>query len=213
MFSKYMTVDTPFNREESLRNRLNEFLAVNFNLPARDYYAMLDADAFISLKSVFSDINNILTLRVSLAFVDWVSVQFKLDAKAKFELKSMVFNAKPNANGFDVWCSNPIAFVGEVKCNIPINKSSVYGAAQRHGIEKDVTNLLQGKRKAAINPQSCLKFLAFLDRAEIRSANEHLLRVSKKCKDRLIFVSEETEFDRRDIVYGIYVSAEPPSIL
>jgi len=119
-----------------------------------------------------------------------------------------VLQAKPNANGFDVWLGYPIALVGEVKCNVPINKGLIYGAAQRHGIEKDIIALLQGKRKASINPQSCLKFLAFLDRPEIKSANEHLLRVSRICKDKLVFVSEDTALERHDVVYGVYVAPE-----
>ena len=81
-----MSAESPFNREDSLRRRLNEFLSRNFDLPERDYYAKLDADAFVGLKSVLADINNILTLRVSLAFVEWVAARLCLDAKAKLEL-------------------------------------------------------------------------------------------------------------------------------
>jgi len=203
-----MAVDPIFNREESLRRRLNAFLSLSFELPEHDYYARLNTEAFLGLKSVLADINNILTLRVSLAFVEWVAVRLNLDASAKLELETRVLTSKPNANGFDVWLGCPIAFVGEVKCNVPINQGSVYGAQQRHGIEKDVTSLLEGKQKAHMNPQSCLKFLAFLDRPEIRAANEHLLGISKICKERLMFVSEDTELNRQDIVYGVYVAPE-----
>lgn len=201
-----MTADPIFNREESLRKRLNAFLSLSFELPEHDYYAKLDTESFLSLKSVLADINNILTLRVALAFIDWVAVRLNLDAQAKLELERIFLNSKPNSNGFDVWLGYPVAFVGEVKCNVPINKGSIYGAQQRHGIEKDVTSLLEGKRKASFNPQSCLKFLAFLDRPEIRSANEHLLRTSKVCKGRLEFVSGNTELNRHDIIYGVYVA-------
>jgi hypothetical protein len=200
-----MTAYTPFDREESLRLNLNKFLSQNFQLPEYDYYASLDTDAFLGLKSVLADINNILTLRVSLAFVEWVAVQLHLDAQAKLELQTIVLKSKPNANGFDVSLSNPVAFVGEVKCNVPINNGSTYGSAQRHGIEKDVTALLHGKRKSHISPQSCLKFLAFLDRPEIRCANEHLLRVSKICKDKLVVVSDGIELERHDVIYVVYV--------
>jgi hypothetical protein len=203
-----MVADPIFNREENLRKRLNAFLSRSFELPEHDYYAKLNAETFLGLKSVLADINNILTLRVSLAFVEWVADRLNLDARAKLELETMVLTSKPNSNGFDVWLGYPIAFVGEVKCNVPINNGSVYGAQQRHGIEKDVTSLLEGKRKASINPQACLKFLAFLDRPEIRAANEHLLGISKVCKGRLVFVSKGTELNRKDVVYGVYVSSE-----
>ncbi len=203
-----MAADPIFDREENLRSRLNAFLSRSFDLPEQDYYARLNAEAFLGLKSVLADINNILTLRVSLAFVKWVALCLKLDAQARLELETMLLRSKPNANGFDVWLGYPIAFVAEVKCNVPINKGSVYGAQQRHGIEKDVTSLLEGKQKASMNPQSCLKFLAFLDRPEIRAANQHLLGISKVCKGRLVFASEDTDLNRHDIVYGVYVSPE-----
>lgn len=204
-----MTAIPQFNREESLRRRLNSFLSKNFAIPELDYYAKLDTEAFLGLKSVLADINNILTIRVSLAFVEWIAIRLALDSDAKLALKKIVLEAKPNANGFDVWLGYPVAFVAEVKCNVPINRGSIYGSAQRHGIEKDVTTLLQGKRRASINSQSCPKFLAFLDLPEIRSANEHLLRVSKTCKEKLVFVSEGTEFNRHDVVYGVYIVPEP----
>jgi len=199
----------PYNREESLRERLNAFLSQRFDIPALDYYSRLNTQAFLGLKSVLADINNILTLKVSLAFAEWISARLDLDSEARQALKRIVLRAKPNANGFDVWLGYPIAFVAEVKCNVPINGGSIYGSAQRHGIEKDIAALLQGKSKASINSQSCPKFFAFLDLPEIRNANAHLLRVSKTCKEKLVFVSENTEFDRLDIVYGVYVAPEP----
>jgi hypothetical protein len=203
-----MSSDSAFNREDYLRSRLNAFLARSLDLPDKDYYARLDIEAFLGLKSVLADINNILTLRVSLAFVVWVSARLSLNAQDTRKLQTTFLASKPNANGFDVWLDDPVAFVAEVKCNVPINNGSVYGAQQRHGIEKDVTSLLEGKRKANINPQSCLKFLAFLDRPEIRRANEHLLAVSKICKDRLVFFGDGTKLNRNDIVYGVYVATE-----
>ena len=206
--SLQMTAEPIFNREENLRRRLNAFLSRSFELPEHDYYARLNTETFLGLKSALADINNILTLRVSLAFVEWVAARLNLDARAKLELETMVLTSKPNSNGFDVWLGYPVAFVGEVKCNVPINKGSVYGAQQRHGIEKDVTSLLEGKKKARMNPQSCLKFLAFLDQPEIRAANEHLLGISKICNGRLVFVSEGAELNRHDVVYGVYVAPE-----
>lgn len=194
-----------YDREDSLRLGLNNFLSQNFELPERDYYSCLSTDAFLRLKSVLADINNILTLRVSLAFVEWVAIQFGLDAQVKLKVRIKILKSKPNANGFDIWLDKPVALVGEVKCNIPINEGSIYGSAQRHGIENDITAMLGGKRKSSINPQSCLKFLVFLDRPEIRCANEHLLRVSKICKDKLVFASDDIELTRHDIIYGVYV--------
>ncbi|MEH8016602.1 hypothetical protein MN202_05125 [Rheinheimera muenzenbergensis] len=202
-----MGVELEYNREEFLRYRFNSFLVERFDLPSQDYYSSLTAEGFIGLKSALSDINNILTLKVTLSFADWLADHYVLDKAARSELHRMVLEAKPNSNGYDVWLGYPVTFVGEVKCNIPINNGSVYGSAQRHGIEKDVVGLLKGKRKASINPESCPKYLAFLDIPQIRAANEHLLSVSSFCRDHLVFVEGEQELTRTDIVYGVYVSA------
>ncbi|WP_091963116.1 hypothetical protein [Marinospirillum celere] len=62
----------------------------------------------------------------------------------------------------------------------------MYGSAQRHGIEKDVKSLMEGKKKANIFPQQCQKFLIFPDLPQVRKANEHLIRTSGVCKGRLL---------------------------
>jgi len=195
-----------YNREQTLSKRLNSFLVKQFNLPEKDYYSELDTEGFIGLKSVLSDINNILTLRVTSGFIEWVSMSLELDLSAKEELKRIVFESKPNSNGYDAWLGYPVSFVAEVKCNIPINHGSIYGSAQRKGIEKDVIGLINGKRKASMLPHSCLKFFVFLDTPEIRRANEQLLTVSEIFKMNMLFDYENTKLSRTDIIYGVYVS-------
>jgi len=44
-----MAADPIFDREESLRKRLNAFLSSSFELPEHDYYARLNAEAFLGL--------------------------------------------------------------------------------------------------------------------------------------------------------------------
>ncbi|MCF6207983.1 MAG: hypothetical protein L3J61_01155 [Ghiorsea sp.] len=118
----------------------------------------------------------------------------------------MTLESKPNTNGYDVWLGYPVSFVAEVKCNVPINKGSIYGSAQRKGIEKDVIGLVNGKRKASILPQTCLKFFVFLDTPEVRAANEHLLTVSDIFKQNMLFNYDNNTVSRTDVIYGIYVS-------
>ena len=196
-----------YEREKHLKSKLNAYLSQQFNLPTKDYYACLDAKGIIELKLVLSDINNILTLKVTLAFADWLVQQYNLDKEAEATLKSIILDSKPNTNGYDIWLGYPTAFVGEVKCNIPINKGFKYGSQQRIGIEKDIKGLLNGKRKAFITPKQCPKFLAFLDLPEIRKANEHLLKVSSICRENLVFVANGDDISRLDIVHGVYVTA------
>ena len=122
-----------YNREDELRSRLNKFLVSSFDLPESDYYSAMSTQNFVSLKSALSDINNILALKITLGFCRWLANHYSLDKSHAEQLESMALAAKPNANGYDVWLGYPVAFVGEVKCNIPINGGSVYGSAQRAG--------------------------------------------------------------------------------
>ncbi len=201
-----MNKQVHYNREDHIRKRINEFFSLNFSLPEDDYYAKLNPKAILSLKSALSDINNMLTLKLTISFAEWVSLKFGLDESAIQAIYKIIHESKPSTNGYDIWLGYPITFVGEVKCNIPINGGSVYGSAQRIGIEKDISGLLNGKRKAPLNPVSCLKFMVFLDTQEVRKANEHLQRVSSLCKEKLIFQQNHESLDRVDIVYGVYIS-------
>ncbi len=191
-----------YNREDALRTRLNSFLASHLGLPEMDYYKNLKQESFLALKSVLADINNLLTLKVSLSFVEWVASRLDLDESAKLELVNSILAAKPNSNGFDLWLGSPVAFVAEVKCNVPINGGSIYGSAQRNGIEKDILALLNGKVKASLVPTTCLKFMVLLDLPEIRSATAHFARTSKTCGDKLVFDMDQI---RTDVVYVVYV--------
>jgi hypothetical protein len=67
-----------------------------------DYYGNLKPESFLALKSVLADINNLLTLKVSLSFVEWVASRLSLDESAKLELVRATLAAKPNSNGFDI---------------------------------------------------------------------------------------------------------------
>lgn len=195
-----------YDREEQFKCKLNSYLIEEFELTEKDYYSLFDIRSILKLKSVLSDINNLLTLKVTLAFSDWLTEHYSLDEDAAKSLKKIVLESKPNSNGYDIWLGYPVAFVGEVKCNIPINNSSKYGAQQRKGIERDISGLIFGKRKATINSEKCPKFIAFLDLPEVREANEHLLSVSNICQKHLVFIEAGADSDRLDVVYGVYVS-------
>ncbi|AGA91051.1 hypothetical protein Thimo_2308 [Thioflavicoccus mobilis 8321] len=200
-----MTDGYKYNRERELQRRFNTFLSDEFGLPKKDYYSNLDTKGFIGLKAFLSEINNILTMKATLSFVSWVSEKLGLDASATEEITKFALQAKPNSNGYDAWLGYPVAFVAEVKCNVPINGGLVYGTAQRQGIEKDLDGLLNGKRKARMLPHECLKFLVFLDLPEVRKANDHLASVNIKFRENVLFALNDTELSRTDIVYGVYI--------
>jgi len=198
-------VTTPYNREKALKSQLNTFFHKCLALPDADYYSRLDQEGFAELKSVLSDINNIFTVKVTLAFVAWLSDRFGLDGDTHAQIVSGVLGMKPNANGYDIEISNPIRVVAEVKCNIPINRGTKYGSAQRDGIAKDVASLVEGKSKSSVDPSRCLKFMVLLDKPEIREATQHFVKNMKVHKARIVFVEPNTNFESVDHVYVTYV--------
>lgn len=203
-----MHPDLPYNRERELQLRLNRFFVEEFDLPVKDYAGSLGLSSLLNLKSVLSGINNTITLKLALGLADWASEQFKLDDTATKELKRIVLDAKPNSNGFDVWLGYPIAFVAEVKCNIPVNGGNKYGAQQRHGIVADINALLNGKRKAVMMTNGIPKIMAFLDLPEIRAANEHLLKTDLSLLTKLVFLPPGQALTNLDYVHGVYISID-----
>ncbi|WP_024929976.1 hypothetical protein [Methylophilus sp. OH31] len=196
----------PYDREHELQARLNQFFVKEFNLSEKDYAVNLSLLALLNLKTVLSDINNTITLKLSLGLADWVSQKFELNESATNELRKSILKTKPNSNGFDVWLGYPITFVAEVKCNIPVNGGNKYGAQQKQGIISDIDALINGKRKASMLTQDVLKFMAFLDLPSIREANKHLLKTNPTLNEKLVFLEPNQNPIDLNYVYGVYVN-------
>ena len=194
-----------YDREDALKARLNTFFLERLGLPEGDYYSRLDQEGFGELKSILSDINNIFTVKVTLAFVEWLVMRLGVDEATRLATISEVLSTKPNSNGYDIEISDPIQVIAEVKCNVPINRGNVYGSAQRNGILKDVVSLIQGKNKSTTDPQDYLKFLVLLDKPEIRQATCQLVDNMKEYKDRMVFVKPDTRIVSRENIYVVYV--------
>jgi hypothetical protein len=197
-----MLDDVPYQRGEALRLRINAFLRDAFALPEADYYSRLDTKVLLGIKAALSDVNNALTLRLTVQFIAWVQRTLKIDESATTEIRSSVLRAKPSSNGFDIHSARPLPFVAEVKCNIPINGGSKYGSAQRAGILKDVKALRDGKSKASRVSADSLRFMVFSDLPEIRTANAHLFGLHPAAVKFL--GADEVPSDPR-VVYGVYV--------
>ena len=198
-----MSARLTYQRDEALRTRINKFLQEAFNLPADDYYAKLDVKKLLGMKAALSDINNVLTMRLTLGFVEWAGTILALDTAATSELYAKVLISKPSANGYDVYCSTPVAFVAEVKCNLPVNGGARYGAAQRKGILRDLEALRRGKSKARQVSSDSLKFMVFLDIPQVRGANEHFLA---SMPEAIWFLNQGEKPNDPSKVYGVYVS-------
>ena len=200
-----MRMTTIYDRENQLRERLNVFLKSELGLPDENYYSRLGLEGFLRLKSVLSDINNILTLKVSLAFAEWVTLHLELNNAARQQIVSQILGTKPNTNGYDIEVSEPVKLIAEVKCNVPINGGRIYGSAQRNGIAEDIDALANGKNKSPISPTDYLKFMVFLDLPEIRDATEHFIKNMKEGKERILYFSGNVKVEDTNKVYIVYV--------
>ena len=195
-----------YHREEELKNRLNNFFITQFTLPEDDYYSRLDSEKIISLKMALSDINNLLTMKITISFVKWIKKQFNLSDESEEKIMSEVLSTKPSTNGYDIISNEILKLIAEVKCNIPINAGKRYGSAQRNGISKDLNNLLYGKTKSKFDTKKYLKFMVFLENESIREANQHYINLSKEFKENIIIIDEKTTFERTDCVYLLHIN-------
>jgi hypothetical protein len=194
-----------YQRDEELRRRLNTFLRETFDLPDVDYYGRFDLKELLSLKSVLSDINNALTVRLTLGFIDWIGRTLALDESAVSEVRRDVLTAKPSSNGHDVHCNGSPSFIAEVKCNVPINGGRIYGSAQKNGIINDIEALLHGKSKAALAAPGTLKFMVFLDLPEVKAANDHLKSSNSRIAKEFVILRPQEKPVDHNVVYGVHV--------
>lgn len=79
-----------YQRDTELRRRINAFLQSAFQLPEDDYYARLNPTSLLALKSALSDINNALTMQLTLGFLDWASRTLPIDKVAIAEIRAVV---------------------------------------------------------------------------------------------------------------------------
>lgn len=201
-----MTSNKTYQRDEALRQRINAFLQDAFQLPADNYYGKLNLISLLGMKSALSDINNALTVRLTLGFVDWVVDALSLDQNASLKLRADVLSSKPSSNGYDVLCVAPIPLIAEVKCNVPINGGLKYGAAQKAGILNDINALQMGKSKASFPGKDTLKFMVFLDLPEVKAANEHLIASNSKISKAFRILKPGEVPDDPTVVYGVYAT-------
>lgn len=170
------------DREHRLTESFNAFwsrLSARTTPDNADIYSSLSLADFIGMKNILSDINNIITLRLTIAAADFMRAQGIIDGDDHAEMLRQINNTAPNANGYDIeFVSSRTGkiIIAEVKANIPCGgrmhecpsgyaPGDSYGAAQTDGIITDVRHLVTGKSKSAISPADtqCLKFLVLLD--------------------------------------------------
>lgn len=201
------------NREQNLKYEFNKFLISKLCLEDNDYYGTLKTKDFIELKSVLSNINNIITLRLTLKFIENIASLFNLTHESKTKIINTIQNINPNSNGFDVEIENPIKIVAEVKGNIPINGGASFGSAQRNGILKDFKLLKNGKLKSNVaNTKDFYKFFVLPDTEKTRTAIKMFLEKLKNQNEYKNYsfeiLSEDAKDLNKDIIYIVFVTID-----
>lgn len=171
-----------YRREEVLRLRLNNSLCSALNLPKQDYYGQLSLNGLLVLKECLARVHDVITLKLTLALVNWLAQRFGLTPEHKDALQAQVNQQHPNAAGFDLDCAD-LNLVAEVKGNIPVNGKKRFGSAQITGLNNDVLHMLGkpplGKELERMRSNSkvkreglnsAIKLLCLCDTPEVRAA-------------------------------------------
>ncbi len=171
------TTETTYSREAEITKTFNLFWQKVFgNRDPKDYAKLLTIEDWIELKKTLSDVNNMITLKVTQAFVDKLQAMGIINKVQANAMKKEVDSIHPNTNGFDVcWDKKEgVKLIAEVKCNIPV-KPHEFGAAQKNGILKDLKGLKDGKRSFdGENTDNYYKFMVVLDVEGVRDAIKKL---------------------------------------
>ncbi|MDE6822945.1 hypothetical protein [Bacteroides acidifaciens] len=175
-----------YNRTISLLDKYTKFIR---SINTEVIESNLTLDKLIELKSILSDINNIMTL------ISTRSIATKLSDILSFknEDREQIFNdidkQKPNTNGFDIRIDFPVKILVEIKCNSLIHNNK-FGAAQINAILEDARKLrLESSRhikasKSIQDTKDYIKIIAivnFGNRSD-EDLTSQLLRETK-CKE------------------------------
>lgn len=212
------------DRERYLSDALNGLLnRWTGTAPPRDFYNEIGTAGLLELKNALARVNDIITMRLSLCFVEWLRQRLELTDLQAEELRRQILSTNPNASGFDV-DSVPLNVVAEVKSNIPVKRGERFGAAQVRGIENDIRAMLglgaigahDGHRKdKAIRAaeRKPLKFLVLIDTRDVREAADARIRallgpksaLRKEQPDLRIEVATERGTLETSAVYLVFV--------
>lgn len=205
-------------RTSSLASSFNDFFNRTVGTVDTDYYGRLSAADYVELKIILSNINNIITLHVTLAFAEWLYGCGIVDAGQYAAIRAGIEDSNANANGYDVQFYGKIGaasgLVAEVKCNIPVGDDR-FGAAQLANLKKDIDGLMHGKAKAkGMDPKNCLKFLVLLDDGKrVRKAAEHFVDSMRRHGSPIIVADRlEPSALLTDTVYVIILKIKDKSL-
>ncbi|WP_063253785.1 hypothetical protein [Neobacillus niacini] len=195
-----------YNKEAELKNRFNQFIMSKVTGENKDYYSKLTIEDFVDIKNTLSDINNIITYKTTISFMDWLRDHFSyVNENYEIYLEDLL-KVKPSVNGYDIMVTGKVNIVAEIKCNKPINNGFKFGSAQKNGIIKDIQGLLEGKTKVNFNPIHAYKFLVMYDFGEhTLKATEHLIKnIPLDYRGKIEVYNDQTQL-QKDKVYVVFI--------
>lgn len=117
------------------------------------------------LKSVLSNVNNILTSVATLATANKISEILSFNEEQKLNLISLVEEKKANTNGFDIKIDNPNKILVEVKCNMLLHGEKL-GQQQINSILNDAIKLRNEppeRKKIDFKTDDYIKLIVLVD--------------------------------------------------
>lgn len=162
-----------YSRQLDLEERFNLFWNKALKTNGEDYLKRLTTNDLVEMKKAISNINNLITLRVTLGFIDEICRLGIVNNERAERMRKEVDEQHPNTNGFDVQ-DKECRIIAEIKCNIPVGEKS-FGAAQKIALKKDLQGLRNGKAKGDIdNVDNYYKFMVIQDVSKARIAMKEL---------------------------------------
>ncbi|UUC45144.1 hypothetical protein [Flavobacterium cerinum] len=202
------------SRNNKFKTKLNNHLQKLTGQKA-DFYTALKNEDILELKAVLSDINNLLTYKLTLIAGEWIGSYFKLHQTEINHILEEIDANEPNSQGYDiVYINEFIKVIAEVKCNIPVKNGSKFGSMQSKHLIEDAQKLLNGKRQIS-DTSEYLKFLfivkigertdnainKLLQKTTIRVENEERLSRNITREQIMLLKNEEYHELEKDKVY------------
>jgi len=165
--------DIGYSRQLDLEEKFNRYWNQALKTNGEDYLKRLTINDLVEMKKAISNINNLITLKVTLGFIDEICRLCIINNEQEERMRKEVDEQHPNTNGFDVQ-DKECRIIAEIKCNIPVGEKS-FGAAQKNALKKDLQGLRNGKTKGDIdNVDNYYKFMVIQDVSNARLAMKEL---------------------------------------
>ena len=189
--------DKGYSRQLDLEEKFNCYWNQALKTNGVDYLQRLTINDLVEMKKAISNINNLITLRVTLSFIDEICRLGIVNNEQAERIKKEVNEQHPNTNGFDVQ-DKESRIIAEIKCNIPVGEKC-FGAAQKNALKKDLQGLRNGKVKGDIdNVGNYYKFMVIQDVSKARIAMKELYG-----DDCIELVDKNIDTDH---IYIVYIS-------